>query len=153
MGSLIFITTMADPLLAKKKTFTIKPKKAVVGAPQQPQRIPTTLGEEVDAALAEWYGTRGLPVPPEEVGLGAIIDAEEREKFRKELEGAVVAAAAAASATAAGPKPEFGTPEFWAWARKRKLEKDAERAAKGLPPEPTKAEKAAAKAAKAAAKK
>jgi hypothetical protein len=34
-----------------------------------------TLGKEVDAALLEWYTARGQPVPPDEVGIGAIIDA------------------------------------------------------------------------------
>lgn len=139
----------------KKKTFTIKPK----GGLKAPSKIPTTLGEpakqvslafipvtlgqEVDAALAEWYGYRGLPVPPDEVGLGAKIDAEERERFRAEI-GNYEKGLAAAEAAPAGAKPEFGTPEFWAWARKRKKEKDAERAAKGLPPLPTKTKKAAA---------
>ena len=49
----------------------------------------------------------------------------------------------------AGEKPEFGTPEFWAWARKRKKEKDAERAKQGLPPLPSKKEQEAEKAKKA----
>ena len=59
-----------------------------------------------------------------------------------------------------GPKPEFGTPEFWRWTAARRKEIDAERAAAGLPPLPTKKEKEAAKQsrkasreAKAAAKK
>ena len=44
-----------------------------------------------------------------------------------------------------GPKPEFGTPEFWRWTAARRKEIDAERAAAGLPPLPTKKEKEAAK--------
>jgi hypothetical protein len=48
--------------------------------------------------------------------------------------------------------PPHGTPEFWAWCRRRKAAANAARAAKGLPPLPTAAEKAKAKAEKAAAK-
>lgn len=110
-----------------------------------------TLGEEVEQAVLEWYGRRGQTVPADEVGIGAKVDQWEREA-EKEREKARAAAEAAEEAAPSGEKPEFGTPAFWAWARKRKAEKDAERAAKGLPPLPTKREKEAAKAAKAAAK-
>jgi len=55
--------------------------------------------------------------------------------------------------------PPHGTPEFWAWCRRRTAAKNAERAAAGLPPLPTAAEKrkeaekkAAEKAAKLSAK-
>lgn len=118
--------------------------------------IPMTLGEEVEQALLEWYGRRGQTVPADEVGIGVKIDQWEREA-ETAAEKARAAAEAAEEAAPAGEKPEFGTPAFWAWARKRKAEKDAERAAKGLPPLPTKREKestkAVAVAAKAAAKK
>ncbi len=143
-----------------KKVFKIKPRGAAAAAalgnpdgnlwwPVQ-TRIPITLGEEVDAALAEWYGTRGLPIPPEEVGIGAKIDAEEAARHAEEARMADLAARGVMEevdeetgevkevAAPAGTKPEFGTPEFWAWARKRRAEKNAERAAKGLPPLPTK---------------
>jgi hypothetical protein len=51
-----------------------------------------------------------------------------------------------------GPKPEFGTPEFWKWTRDRRRQIDAERAAQGLPPLPTKKEKEAAKQSRKAAR-
>jgi hypothetical protein len=114
-------------------------------------KIPVTLGEEVEQAMAEWYGCRGLPLPKEDVGIGARIDAEQRAIFEKEWKEYDEILKKQEDAPA-GEKPEFGTPEFWAWARKRKKEKDAERAEQGLPPIPTKKEKEAAKVAKAAEK-
>ncbi len=157
----------------EKKTFKIRPKGAAAPS-QAPVRIPITLGEEVDAALAEWYGSRGLPIPPEEVGLGAQIDAAERARFAEEMRIARVMAGeepevplepgaaetpegkAARLRALVGPKPEFGSDAFWSWARRKRAADDAERAAAGLPPLPTAKEKATAKAAakaeKAAAK-
>jgi hypothetical protein len=114
-------------------------------------KIPVTLGEEVDQALAEWYGSRGQPIPEDEIGIGAKIDAAELEFRQQEMKG-IIEYEKKKEEAPAGEKPEFGTPEFWAWARKRKKEKDEERAAKGLAPLPTKKEKEALKAAKDAVK-
>jgi hypothetical protein len=105
-----------------------------------------TFGETVDAAVREWYAALGQPVPPEEL-VGAAIDLAQEG-----LAAADEKALERDKETGAGPKPEFGTPEFWAWARKRRAEENAKRAAEGLPPLPTAKEKAAAKEAKAAAK-
>ncbi len=129
---------------------TMPKKRLKLKQPAGP-RVPATLGEEVDLLLKEWYAARGEPVPAEEIGVGALIDAAEAERAREES-AAVAAGEAAAEAAPAGEKPEYGTPAFWAWARKRRAEKNAERAAKGLPPLPTAKEKAVAKAAKDAAK-
>lgn len=114
-------------------------------------KTPETLGEEVEQLIAEWYGCRGLEVPSEHDGIGAKIDEAERE-YRRQEEQAVAEAEKAIEAAPAGDKPAFGTPEFWVWARKKKAEKNAERAEQGLPPLPTKKEKEAAKVAKAAEK-
>jgi hypothetical protein len=132
--------------------------------------IPVTLGEEVEAALDEWYGTRGLRRPADEVGIGAKIDAAEAARHAEEARLARVIAgeepevplAAGAEETLegkavrlrglVGPKPDFGSDDFWAWARRKRAADNAELEAKGLPPLPTAKEKAAAKAAKAAAK-
>lgn len=134
-----------------KKTFQIKPKKQVPWERPAHWKIPVTLGEEVEQAMAEWYGCRGLTMPAEEVGIGARIDAEEKARHDAE-EAEYFGALKAQEDAPAGAKPEFGTPEFWAWARKRKKEKDAEREAQGLPPLPSKKEAEAAKVAKAAEK-
>lgn len=125
--------------------------------------IPVTLGDEVQAALEEWYRIRGEPLPAEYVGFGTTVDADERARD-KALIDALYPPEPAPGMPAApkplGPKPEFGTPEFWRWTAARRKEIDAERAAAGLPPLPTKKEKEAAKQsrklareAKAAAKK
>ena len=125
--------------------------------------IPITLGDEVQAALEEWYRIRGEPLPAEYVGFGATVDADERARD-KALIDALYPPEPAPGMPAApkplGPKPEFGTPEFWRWTAARRKQIDAERAAAGLPPLPTKKEKEAAKQsrklareAKAAAKK
>jgi hypothetical protein len=119
-----------------------------------------TFGQEVDAIITEWYMAKGMKVPVEERGLAPILD-KQREEEWKELDrisrlqaGEVVLddEGKPQPPIASGQKPEFGTPEFWAWARRRKAEKEAERAAAGLAPLPTKKEKEAAKAAKEAAK-
>ena len=113
-----------------------------------------TIGREVDDALQKWYAERGEEVPPDEVGIGAVIDAasaaetaaimESYERAEEELPSVV---------------PPFGTPEFWDYHRKKKALENKKRAAEGLPPLPTKKEleaekekKRAEKAAKKAAK-
>jgi hypothetical protein len=113
--------------------------------------IPVTLGDEVQAALEEWYRIRGEPLPAEYVGFGATVDADERARDKALVdalyppEPAPGAPATPAAPKPLGPKPEFGTPEFWRWTAARRKEIDAERAAAGLPPLPTKKEKEAAK--------
>jgi hypothetical protein len=154
-----------------KKIFKIKAKAAAPAVaalnPWWPvqTRIPITPGEEVDAMLAEWYGSRGLPVPPEELSAGADYDKQLAEEWKEMDRMAALAAGETVEVTdeatgevkklepaGPGPKPEFGTPEFWAWARRKRAFDNAERAKQGLPPLPTAKEKEAAKAARAAAK-
>lgn len=134
-----------------KKTIQLKPKKQVQWERPAHWKLPETLGEEVEQAMAEWYGCRGLEMPAEEVGIAARIDAEESARHKAEWDEYFGLQKAQEDAPA-GEKPPFGTPEFWAWASKRKKEKEAERAAQGLPPLPSKKEKEAAKVAKAAEK-
>ena len=104
-------------------------------------KYPATVGAEVDEALKEWYGSRGLAVPAEEVGIGAIIDAVEAAET-----GRLEAAWAKAEEEVPSVVPEYGTPEFWAYHRAKKAAENARRAAEGLPPLPTKKELEAEKA-------
>ena len=104
-------------------------------------RFPATLGAEVDEALKEWYGARGLPVPAEELGIGAVIDAAEKAET-----GRLEAAWAKAEEELPSVAPEYGTPDFWAYHRAKKAAENARRAAEGLPPLPTKKELEAEKA-------
>ena len=104
-------------------------------------RFPATLGAEVDEALKEWYESRGLSVPAEEVGIGAVIDAAEKAEA-----GRLEAAWAKAEEELPSVAPEYGTPEFWAYHRAKKAAENARRAAEGLPPLPTKKELEAEKA-------
>ena len=104
-------------------------------------RFPATLGAEVDEALKEWYESRGLSVPAEEVGIGAVIDAAEKAET-----GRLEAAWAKAEEELPSVAPEYGTPEFWAYHRAKKAAENARRAAEGLPPLPTKKELEAEKA-------
>jgi hypothetical protein len=135
-------------VLAPLKSIKLKKREWVQPATW---KIPLTIGEEVDQAVEEWYGRLGIPVPASERGIGKLLDVQDRQEATTQEE-TLEAAKKQQEDAPAGPKPEFGTPEFWAWARKRKKEKDDERAAQGLPPLPTAKEKAAAKAAKDAAK-
>jgi len=115
---------------------------------------PMTIGKEVDEAIYEWYCARGMPVPPDELGVGALIDtanAAEESKFIATIEKA--------EEELPSVVPSYGTPEFWDYHRKKKELENKRRAAAGLPPLPTKKEleaekekKRAEKAAKAAAK-
>jgi hypothetical protein len=165
----------------------IKPKKADMAALEQKMAaasladgpawvpppigwFPVTLGEEVEAALDEWYGTRGLKRPAEEVGIGAKIDEAERARHAEEERIARVIAGeepeiplgpggvetlegkAARLRALVGVKPEFGSDAFWAWARRKRAADNAELEAKGLPPLPTAKEKEAAKAARKASR-
>ena len=104
-------------------------------------KYPATVGAEVDEALKEWYGSRGLPVPAEEVGIGAIIDAAEAAET-----GRLEAAWTKSEEEVPSVVPEYGTPEFWAYHRAKKAAENARRAAEGLPPLPTKKELEAEKA-------
>ena len=144
-----------DPVLFDGATqFPITVSKPPIVPPKPKPIIPGpvwTLGKEVDAALLEWYSVRGQPVPADEIGIGAVIDAatavEEAtftasvEKAQEELPSVV---------------PSYGTPEFWEYHRKKKEVENKRRAAEGLPPLPTKkeleAEKEKKKADKLAAK-
>lgn len=144
--------TEADEIKSRKKKYVLKrdPTNAELVV-----AIPITLGEEVQEALAEWCRARGEPLPAEYADFGAKVDAEERARD-KALMDALYPPEPAPGAPAVpkplGPKPEFGTPEFWKWAHESRKQKDAERAAAGLPPLPTAAEKKAKAAAKAEAK-
>lgn len=128
-------------------------KQSTIVAWERPSdwKIPITLGEEVEQAMTEWYACRGLPLPKEDEGIGARIDAEQRAIFEKEWKEYDDVLKKQEEAPA-GEKPEFGTPEFWAWARKRKKEKEAEKVIKDAEKAAKEAEKAAEKAAKEAEK-
>ena len=140
-----------DPVLFDGATqFPITVSKPPIVPPKPKPIIPGpvwTLGKEVDAALLEWYSVRGQPVPTDEIGIGAVIDAatavEEAtfttavEKAQEELPSVV---------------PSYGTPEFWEYHRKKKALENQRRAAAGLPPLPTKKELEAEKEKKRAAK-
>lgn len=128
----------------------LEAKKATKVRPFSPG--PTwTLGKEVDVALLEWYTARGQPVPPDEVGIGASIDAANAAE-----DALFLAAAAAAEEELPSVVPPYGTPEFWDYHRKKKQLENKRRAAEGLPPLPTKkeleAEKEKLRKEKAAAK-
>lgn len=134
----------------KQKYKIMRNAKPKAEAEKIVQAIPTTLGQEVQAALEEWYHTRGEQLPEEYVGFGTKIDAEEQTKLKAEMDAQyppepAPGEEASTAPKPLGPKPEFGTPEFWKWAAARRKQIDAERAAAGLPPLPTKKEKEAAK--------
>ncbi len=108
--------------------------------------VPKTVGDEVEWLVTQWYASIGQPIPAEEVGIGAKVDVMERERFDKEFQ---IVRETPKEVFEEDVKPEFGTPAFWAWTWRQKAKKNAERAAQGLPPLPTKKEAEAAKAQKA----
>lgn len=60
----------------------------------------TTLGEQAEEALREWYAAFGKSVPQDEVEICRRIDAVESKEFER-------------LCAANKPKPVYGTPEFW----------------------------------------
>jgi len=133
----------SEPMVATipPKRIRIKTKAELSGWAGLP---PT---DEVEDAVREWYAARGQEVPA--------ADLEMCRVMRLTSEASVVTEENAAADTAkimASEKPEFGTPAFWAWARAKRAAENADRAAKGLPPLLTAAQKAKLKAAKDAAK-
>jgi hypothetical protein len=124
--------------------------------------VPLTFGQEVLWAVYEYYTERGSVVPIDERSCGAVIDAELKKEYdaclSEELYTRFYGKKHPAppktppSASTAGEKPEFGTPAFWAWARRRKIEKMKEAEVKAAEKEAAKKAKEEAKAALAAAK-
>ena len=105
--------------------------------------------DEVEDAVREWYAARGQEVPAADLEMCRVM-----RLASAEAEAKAEAKAVAVVVETPSEKPEFGTPEFWAWARAKRAAENADRAAKGLPPLLTAAQKAkAAKAAENAAKK
>jgi hypothetical protein len=103
--------------------------------------------DEVEAAVRLWYADRGEVVPPADLEMCRVMrlaDATAEKALEASFQADTVK-------IMASEKPEFGTPAFWAWARARRAEVNADRAAKGLPPLLTAAQKAKAKAEKEAA--
>lgn len=127
-------------VLVRDPVETPKPKRKIVRDEDILKAIPITLGDEVQQALEEWYVTRGEKLPDEYIGFGGKVDADEKAYHDTMMEAAYPSDPSLAPKQI-GPKPEFGTPEFWKWAHQRRAEKNAERAAKGLPPLPTKGAK------------
>jgi hypothetical protein len=93
-----------------KKKFVIK-KKAVDVVVAVPS-LALTKGQEVEELIREWYTTRNLPIPPEEIQICRNIDIEEAAAFKKFMEKPI------------DIKPAYGTPEFWKdyWAKKKAKE-------------------------------
>jgi hypothetical protein len=132
-----------DPVAFDGKTqfaVTLFKRRALIKPKGPVPYYPATIGAEVDDALKEWYGSRGLPVPADEVGVGAVIDAANAAEAKEFLE------AFQKGEEAMGEVPAYGTPEFWDYHRKKKAAENAKRAAEGLPPLPTKKELEAEKA-------
>ena len=127
------------------------PKLKVIRRPKvySEDYVPKTTGDEVEWLVTQWYTGLGQSIPPEDIGLGARIDAIDRAKFDEECKRLNETPKEVFEENI---KPEFGTPAFWAWTYKQKALKNAERAAQGLPPLPTKKEAEAAKEVKATEK-
>lgn len=138
----------ADPAICGVDHYmvTLPRKQLVRMTPYRGPAVPTTLGEEVEAAMRAYYEAEGRPFPEEEVDIAARIDAAEAAEAAK----FDVMYAEAQKQAMAAVKPEYGTPAFWAWARARRAEKNAALVAEGKPPLPTKKEAEAAKAARKA---
>ena len=96
--------------------------------------------DEVEQGVKDWYAALGQPVPAADLAFMAAMK-EMPAEVPVEVVPVVV-----------DEMPPHGTPEFWAWCRRRRMAANAERAAKGLPPLPTTAQKNKAAAAKVAAK-
>lgn len=160
------VDAMSKLAIKKPKTIEIKMRHSDevvhVTIPRKRFYKRTVLGfeetDEVEQGVRDWYAARGVAVPEADLIFMREMKAADAEAVAS---AEAVAEKAVASAAAVAPEemPPHGTPEFWAWCRRRTAAKNAERAAAGLPPLPTAAEKrkeaekkAAEKAAKLSAK-
>jgi hypothetical protein len=124
--------------------------------------IPLTFGQEIQWNIYEYYTNNGIPVPVEEREIGKAIDFEREEENKKYLSEELykrfygtdhpAPPVPPTVSSGAGEKPEFGTPAFWAWARRRKIEKMKEAEVKATEKEAAKKAKEDAKAAAIAEK-
>jgi hypothetical protein len=121
-------------------------------------REPRTKGEEVDQLVMEWYSRLGQPVPPGEL-IGKEMDEMDNKMWSvfldthtEPVDGMWGGEPTKSPEDELGPRPEYGSKEFFGWWRKKTAMENAARAAQGLPPLPTKKEIEAEKAKKAAAK-
>jgi hypothetical protein len=139
---MIEMTDGSEPIMAviPPKRIRVKTKAEISGWAGLP---PT---DEVEDAVRVWYAARGQEVPAADLEMCRVMREASADTSVEEK------AAADTAKIMADEKPEFGTPEFWAWARARRAAENADRAAKGLPPLLTAAQKAKAKAAKEAEK-
>lgn len=96
--------------------------------------------DEVEQGVKDWYAALGQPVPAADLA------------FMAAMKGIPAEVPVEVAPVIVDDVPPHGTPEFWAWCRRRRAATNAERAAKGLPPLPTTAQKKKAAAEKAAAK-
>lgn len=123
---IIYINSPDGPykVVLYPKRVHVKTKAELSGWVRPPPR------DEVEDLVREWYAAKGEPVPKEDLDMCRAIreaDAAHSKAFEE-------ATAAAQKSAFEGAKPEFGTPEFWAWTKKRRAAENAEREAKGLPP-------------------
>ena len=90
--------------------------------------FPITFEEEVTALVIEWYTSRGLPVPPEDLEACKGLDKQRQAEFDAMIGSSEVPV----------EKPVYGTPEFWKdwWAKKRAKEASAAAAAANGEPVP-----------------
>lgn len=99
------------PYKPYKRKYTIKRIQ------KEPNMNPYSIDDEAIAILTEWYVSRGLTVPPEEIEACRSKPSEPSEQ--------------------AAPPPaklEYGTPEFWKdwWKRKKEKEAKAQASAAAL---------------------
>lgn len=118
-------------------------------------REPQTNGEMVDQLVMEWYSRLGQAVPPGEL-IGKELDEMDGKAWSGFLDTQTTdewgGEPIKSPEDELGPRPEYGSKEFFGWWRKKTAMENAARAAQGLPPLPTKKEVEAEKAKKAAAK-
>ena len=112
---------------------TLFPKRVRIRTAAERNNFAGVQIDETEQGVRDWYAARGQEVPAADLEMCRQM--REAEKVAEKLNDAI---AERAAEKAEEVKPEFGTPAFWAWARKRKAEKNAERAAAGLPPLPSK---------------
>ena len=149
------VDAMSKLAIKKPKTIEIKMRHSdevvQITIPRKRFYKRTVLGfeefNEVEQGVRDWYAALGVPVPEADLAFM-------REMKIAEAKAAEAEAKAAETQVTQVPEemPPHGTPEFWAWCRRRTAAKNAERAAAGLPPLPTAAEKRKAAEKKAAEK-
>ena len=136
-----------SPLGPIKWTWTAPDDPLVQASSTKPPPRELTVEEQAYEDVKAYFAWLGKPVPPEEIAW-----CQEAIRLEAETLARPPPVFEPPSRPAIEEKPEYGTPEFWAWCRRTKKDREAKKAAEEAEKEKKRKDKEAEKAAKEAEK-